>query len=63
MFEGGDAETHDSFRGVRGAWAQALEGIKACRDAGLPFQFNMVIRKEILLQVDDMLYMAVYHGA
>ena len=61
--DGTDAQTHDSFRGVSGAWEQALEGIKACRDVGLPFQFNMVIRKETLLQLDDMLHMAVYHGA
>jgi len=61
--DGADAETHDSFRGVRGAWAQALEGVEACRDVGLPFQFNIVIRKETLLQLDDMLHMAVYHSA
>jgi len=61
--DGADAQTHDSFRGVDGAWEQALEGIKACRDVSLPFQFNTVIRKETLSQLDDMLRMAVYHGA
>ena len=61
--DGTDARTHDSFRGVGGAWEQTLEGIKACRDVGLPFQFNMIIRRETLLQLDDMLHMAVYHGA
>jgi len=61
--DGSDAQTHDSFRGVSGAWEQALKGIEACHDAGLPFQFNTVIRKETLSQLDDILHMAVYHGA
>ena len=61
--DGADARTHDSFRGVSGAWEQALKGTEACRNVGLPFQFNMVIRKETLSQLEDMLHMAVYHGA
>ena len=58
-----DAETHDSFRGMSGAFEQALRGAEACRTAGLPFQFNMVIRKETLPQLGDMLQLAVDHGA
>jgi radical SAM protein with 4Fe4S-binding SPASM domain len=58
-----DAQTHDSFRGVAGAFEQTLRGIEACRNAGLPFQLNMVIRKETLSQLEDMLRLAVDCGA
>ncbi len=36
--DGADAVTHDSFRGMDGAFRQTLKGIEACRNAGLPFQ-------------------------
>ena len=58
-----DARTHDSFRGVSGAFDDALKGIKACRSAGLPFQFNTVIRKETVPQLEDILHLAVDNGA
>jgi radical SAM protein with 4Fe4S-binding SPASM domain len=61
--DGADAQTHDSFRGVSGTFEQTLKGAEACRAAGLPFQFNMIIRKETLSQLDDMLYLAVDRGA
>ncbi len=61
--DGVDAETHDSFRGLSGAFEQAFKGIEACRKAGLPFQFNMVIRKDTLPQLEAMLRLAVDSGA
>ena len=61
--DGADAQTHDSFRGVSGAFEQTLKGVEACRNAGLPFQFNMVIRKENLTQLEDMLCLTVDYGA
>jgi len=61
--DGVDAQTHDSFRGVNGTFEQTLKGIEACRTAGLPFQFNTVIRKETLSQLGDLLRMAVDCGA
>jgi len=61
--DGADAQTHDSFRGVSGSFEQTLEGVEACRTAGLPFQFNMLIRKETLPQLRDMLRLAVDCGA
>ena len=61
--DGVNAQTHDSFRGISGAFEQALKGAEACRNAGLHFQFNMVIRKETLLQLEDMLGLAVDFGA
>jgi len=61
--DGADAVTHDSFRGVDGAFEQTLRGIEACKNAGLPFQLNMVIRKDNLSQLEDMLRLAVDSGA
>jgi radical SAM protein with 4Fe4S-binding SPASM domain len=61
--DGADAVTHDSFRGVDGAFEQTLRGIEACRNSGLPFQLNMVIRKDNLSQLEDMLRLAVDLGA
>jgi len=54
-----DAETHDWFRGKPGAFAWALRGASSCKAEGLPFQFNMVIRKQTLSQIPDMLRLAV----
>ena len=58
-----DASTHDYFRGMTGAFEQTMRGLEACRATGLPFQLNMVIRKETISQLDDMLHMAVDSGA
>jgi radical SAM protein with 4Fe4S-binding SPASM domain len=61
--DGVDAVTHDSFRGVDGAFERTLRGIEACRNSGLPFQLNMVIRKDNLSQLEGMLRLAVDLGA
>jgi radical SAM protein with 4Fe4S-binding SPASM domain len=61
--DGADAKTHDSFRGVTGAFEQTLKGIEACRNTGMPFQLNMVIRKDNLSQLGDMLRLALDLGA
>ncbi len=61
--DGADAQTHDSFRGIDGAFEQTMRGIEACRNASLPFQLNMVVRKDTLSQLEDMLRLAVEYGA
>jgi len=61
--DGANAQTHDSFRGESGTFEQTLKGVVACRVAGLPFQFNTIIRKETLSQLEDLLHMAVDYGA
>ena len=38
-----DAEKHDIFRGVPGAHAATLAGIKACKSVGLPFQIHTTV--------------------
>jgi radical SAM protein with 4Fe4S-binding SPASM domain len=61
--DGSKPETHDKFRGEEGSFKKALEGAKACKAVGLPFQFGMVIRKSTLKEVSEMLRMAVEFGA
>ena len=56
-------EVHDAFRGKKGAFYHAMNGVAACREVGLPFQFGMVIRKGTLSEVPDMLKLAVESGA
>jgi radical SAM protein with 4Fe4S-binding SPASM domain len=61
--DGAEAQSHDWFRGETGAFNKAIEGAKACIEAGLPFQFGMTIRKGTLNQIPDMLKLAVEFGA
>lgn len=61
--DGADSQTHDWFRGKAGAFKEALAGAAACKAKGLPFQFNMVIRRQTLSQVPEMLRLAVESGA
>ena len=61
--DGADAATHDPFRGKAGAFDEALRAASALKAAGLPFQFNSVIRRGNLSQVADMLRLAVESGA
>jgi len=61
--DGAKPETHDSFRGEKGSFLKALEAAKACKEAELPFQFNMVIRRSTLLEIPAMLQLAVKSGA
>lgn len=61
--DGADAQTHDWFRGKEGSFNKALEGAKACKAAGLPFQFGMTIRRSTLNQIPDMLKLAIESGA
>lgn len=61
--DGADPETHDAFRGKSGAFNQAMAGVSACKAVGLTFQLGMVIRKQTVSQVPDMLRLAVESGA
>ncbi|MFZ5652454.1 MAG: putative heme d1 biosynthesis radical SAM protein NirJ2 [Bacillota bacterium] len=38
-----DPAKHDRFRGVEGAWQKAVDGMAACREAGLPFQVHTTV--------------------
>lgn len=61
--DGAKPETHDSFRGEEGAFHEAMQGVRACKQVGLPFQFGMVIRKQSLPEIPEMLELAVESGA
>ena len=43
--DGSNAQTHDAFRGVPGAFDAALRGIGFLRDAGIEFQINTTVTK------------------
>ncbi len=45
------AEAHDAFRGVPGAHAGTLEGIRCLKAAGMPFQINTTVST---LNIDDL---------
>jgi radical SAM protein with 4Fe4S-binding SPASM domain len=61
--DGAKPETHDSFRGEEGSFDRAMQGVEACKQVGLPFQFGMVIRKQSLPEIPSMLELAVKSGA
>lgn len=37
---------HDEFRGVKGAWKRAIEGIEACIRNGVKVQFNITVTRQ-----------------
>lgn len=61
--DGSKPETHDEFRGEVGAFYKAMNGVRACKEAGMPFQFGMVIRRSTIKEIPDMLKLAVDSGA
>ena len=52
--DGADAATHDTFRGVDGAFARATAGIAALRAAGVAVQVNATIATHNVDQLDAM---------
>ncbi len=58
-----DAERHDTFRGVKGAWQQTMAGIRECREAGLPFQIHTTVTNWNEQEVTDITDLAVELGA
>uniref|UniRef100_A0A7C3W808 Heme b synthase n=1 Tax=Fundidesulfovibrio putealis TaxID=270496 RepID=A0A7C3W808_9BACT len=46
--DGPDPETHDDFRGEKGAFAGALRGIQHLKEAGIEFQINTTVTKSNL---------------
>ena len=43
-----DADTHDRFRGVKGAWVKTMDGLQAARRNGLNVQVNTTVSKTSL---------------
>lgn len=61
--DGPDAGSHDAFRGVPGAFAEALAGIAAMKKAGLEFQINTTITRANLAQIREIHDLAHRLGA
>jgi heme b synthase len=61
--DGPDADSHDRFRGVPGAFEGALQGIEHIRTAGLEFQINTTITKTNLVHIPAILQLAETLGA
>ncbi len=61
--DGATAESHDSFRGVKGAFEGALNGIKLAKEAGVEFQVNTTITKTNLDQIPIIQDLAIKLGA
>jgi len=61
--DGATAESHDNFRRVPGAFADAMQGIHAARKVGLEFQINTTVTKHNLQELPQILDLAVELGA
>lgn len=61
--DGLDAESHDAFRGVSGAFEEAMAGITAMKKAGMEFQINTTITRVNLDQIQEILNLAIGLGA
>lgn len=58
-----DHMIHDMFRGVYGAWQKAVDGMRACREIGLPFQIHTTVMDWNMAEVEDLTDFAVKEGA
>ncbi len=56
-------EHHDAFRGRKGAWQKTMEGIDACKAAGMPFQLHFSATDDTADEIDDMVAFARDSGA
>ncbi|NLD35965.1 MAG: heme b synthase [Desulfatiglans sp.] len=61
--DGETAETHDTFRKVKGAFDASLNGIFMLREAGIEFQINTTVTRHNADNIDNILEMAVELGA
>ncbi|HMD98281.1 MAG TPA: radical SAM protein [Terriglobia bacterium] len=61
--DGADAATHDAFRGIPGAFDQALRGLRNLKELGMSVQINMTIARHNAHQLPDVLEMSRRIGA
>src|ERR1700758_106512 len=61
--DGADALTHDTFRGIPGAFDAAVYGMKNLQEVGMAVQINMTIAKHNAKQLPAVLDMARHLGA
>jgi putative heme d1 biosynthesis radical SAM protein NirJ2 len=58
-----DREKHGRFRHYEGAWDQAVQGMRNCRVAGLPFQIHTTVMEWNSSELEDITDFAVQEGA
>ena len=58
-----DAAKHDKFRSFPGGWQGAVDGMKSCKAAGLPFQIHTTVMDWNAPELEDMIDFAVEIGA
>ena len=61
--DGADAETHDSFRGIPGAFDAAVYGLRNLKALGMSVQINMTIARHNAYQLPEVLELAKSLGA
>jgi radical SAM protein with 4Fe4S-binding SPASM domain len=61
--DGADATTHDSFRGIPGAFEAALYGFRNLKEVGMSVQINMTIARHNAAQLPRVLELAKSIGA
>ena len=61
--DGADAATHDSFRGIPGAFEAASQGLRNLKALGMSVQINMTIARHNAHQLPDVLQLAKSLGA
>lgn len=58
-----DPAKHDEWRGMPGSWRAAVEGMRVCRETGLPFQINTTVVDWNYGEIDALTDFAVRMGA
>ncbi len=61
--DGATEESHDSFRGYKGAFKRSLRGIEELKKAGIEFQINTTITKRNVHELEKIYQLAVKLGA
>ena len=61
--DGADAPTHDTFRGIPGAFEAAVQGLRNLKALGMSVQINMTIARHNAKQLPDVLQLAKALGA
>lgn len=61
--DGADAETHDTFRGIPGAFEAAIYGLRNLKQLGMQVQINMTIARHNAAQLPAVLDLAKGIGA
>lgn len=60
--DGAWPSTHDRFRGVPGAWNDAVRGIRLLRQGGISVQINSTVAKHNVAELDEMLSLSLELG-